>query len=474
MLWAYDGQLRRYVVQMMRLMSLFPVRDGQGREKKVPVGYGDLTRQVGHIIKENSENKMPSVPRMSVYITGLELDRTRAMDSTHTHSVNVREREFDEESRQYLNKQGKNYTIERLVPTPYTLRCNVDIWTSNTEQKFQLLEQILVWFHPSMEIQTSDNWIDWTSITTVELENIVYSNRSVPTGIDSEIDVATLTFVIPIWISAPAKVKKLGVITNIITNLFAENSDEINSGYTIPEINAYNDSVFSGVKETKHGRQSATQLTDIQTNVNFGDCDVFVDGDTVELIRNQTIESVDWSSIIEGEPGEYIPGLSTIHLHNLDSDIMVAGSFEIDPNNNDQLLVSWDKDTFPSDTVISGPGGDKTTVSYIIDPANFDPTKVKTPGLRLLILGDIGSEQSKNGPKAWKNKDGSDFVAQENDIIEWTGSKWSIVFDASAHDGDVVYTTNLNTITQYKFINQEWLMSVDGLYPVGTWRLQLS
>lgn len=455
-------------------MSLFPVRDGQGREKKVPVGYGDLTRQVASIIKENSENKIPSVPRMSVYITGLELDRSRAMDATHTHSVNVKEREYDEESQSYLNRQGKNYTIERLVPTPYIMRCNVDIWTSNTEQKFQLLEQILVWFHPSMEIQTSDNWVDWTSITTVELENITYSNRSVPTGIDSEIDIATLTFVIPIWISAPAKVKKLGVITNIITSLFAENKDEIHSGYTIPEINSYNDSVFAGVKEKTHGRQSATHLTDIQSNVNFGNQSVFVSGNTVELIKESSSHDLNWNTIIEVEPGEYTPGLSMIHLHNLDSDLMMSGSFEIDAEDDRVLVVQWDKDTFPSDTVISGPSGDKTTVNYIIDPLDFDPSPIKSPGVRLLLLGNVGSQKNKSGPKAWKNNDGSDLVANENDIVEWTGDKWTVVFDSKNHSGDIVYTTNLNTITQYKFIDQEWLMSVDGVYPVGTWRLDLS
>jgi len=45
----YDGQIRRYTTQMMRILSNFPVKDGKGNIKEVPVMYGDLTRQVANI-----------------------------------------------------------------------------------------------------------------------------------------------------------------------------------------------------------------------------------------------------------------------------------------------------------------------------------------------------------------------------------------------------------------------------------------
>jgi hypothetical protein len=93
------------------------------------------------------------------------------------------------------------------MPTPYKLKANVDIWASSTDQKLQLIEQICVWFNPTLELQTTDNFVDWTSITTLELENINWTNRTVPIGLESEIDIATLSFIIPIYISPPAKVK---------------------------------------------------------------------------------------------------------------------------------------------------------------------------------------------------------------------------------------------------------------------------
>ena len=78
----YDGQIRRYITQIVRLMSNFSYKDGKGKLTEIPVMYGDLTRQVANIIRENSENKIPSAPRMAVYITGIEQDLNRMADSS--------------------------------------------------------------------------------------------------------------------------------------------------------------------------------------------------------------------------------------------------------------------------------------------------------------------------------------------------------------------------------------------------------
>ena len=97
----YDGQIRRYITQMVRLMSNFSYADSKGNLVQVPVMYGDITRQVGAIIKDNSENKIPSAPRIGVYVTGLEMDRTRTADSSYTGKVHLRERAYDEEGKEY-------------------------------------------------------------------------------------------------------------------------------------------------------------------------------------------------------------------------------------------------------------------------------------------------------------------------------------------------------------------------------------
>ncbi len=98
----------------------------------------------------------------------------------------------------------------------------------------------------------------------------------------------------------------------------------------------------------------------------------------------------------------------------------------------------------------------------------------------MLLLGSIGSTSNTDGADAWKNTDNSDFVAGANDIIEYTGTNWHIVFDASADKliyNDVVittlYTTNLNTGVQYYWDGDQWLLSVDGEYAKGDWTINL-
>src|SRR5210317_172457 len=246
----YDGQIRRYITQIVRLMSNFSYKDGSGKLTEVPVMYGDITRQVGHILRDNSENKIPSAPRMAVYVTGLEMDTTRLADSSYVNKLNIRERAYDSNGKEYLNTEGKNYTVERLMPTPDTLSANVDLWTTNTDQKLQLMEQILMLFNPSLEIQTTDNYVDWTSLSVVEIANINFSGRTIPMGTDSEIDVATLNFTTPIYISPPTKVKKLGVVTQIIASIYNEKTGNIDLGQSMPELQAYSDDYSKSVKST--------------------------------------------------------------------------------------------------------------------------------------------------------------------------------------------------------------------------------
>ena len=68
----YDGQIRRYITQMVRMLSNFSYKDGQGALVKIPVLYGDLSRQVGSILKDNSELKLLNAPKITIYITTLD------------------------------------------------------------------------------------------------------------------------------------------------------------------------------------------------------------------------------------------------------------------------------------------------------------------------------------------------------------------------------------------------------------------
>lgn len=484
MQYFYDGQIRRYITQMIRLLSNFQYGTGDGTLKTIPVTYGDITRQVAHIIRDNSENKIPSVPRMGVYMTGLELDRTRLSDSSYTNKVHIRERAYDENNNEYLNYQGKNYTVERLMPTPYTLTVNADIWTSNTDQKLQIMEQILMLFNPSMEIQTTDNYVDWTSLTVVELDNINLSNRSIPVGTESEIDVGSLTFRLPIYISPPAKVKRLGVIQSIIASIFNEDTGTIELGSATPVLDAYDDVPKASAQSsstaqttnadgsvdvsTKNNKIYKSSADSVQT-ITYQDFDLYIMNDVAYIISKGKVGETSWRGLMEALPGTYSAGISQLRLVKDDSSyagLEIVGTVTVNPLNETELHINFDGDTLPTDTVITGPVNTGGSIDYVIDPGKFDPTQEKSNGLRILLLGEIPQGQS------WKNADGSLLEASENDIVEWDGASWHVIFDADS-TSTINYITNLNTGIQYKWTGSEWILSYYGEYPQGTWSLDL-
>jgi hypothetical protein len=504
----YDAQIRRYITQLIRMLSNFQVQDGHGNEKQVPVMYGDLTRQVANILRDNSENKIPTAPRMAVYVTGLEMDRDRTADSSLISKRHVRERTYDSATGEYLNTQGKNYTVERYMPAPYTLKVTADIWASNAEQKLQIIEQILVLFNPSFEIQTTDNYLDWTSLTVVNMEGITFSSRSIPVGVDSEIDVASLQFSTPIYLTPPAKVKRLGVTTSIISNIFNEQNGDINLGATLAgQIDGTEPTfvtrVNTGPLSDDSEADGSTQTVDDGEFPNVGDGQmdfntkrlfdktsvsstyqnygISVQDDVAKLVWRNKVGEVSWNELIQAYPGTYQSDVSRILLKASDSDNYITGTFTINPLDDTKIVINFDSDTLPDDTVISGPARSTnsfTTIDYIVDPLRFNPDTVKQSGLRLLILSEIGNATNDDGPDAWKNTNGTDFIAGESDIIEWDGANWHIVFDASgADDGSTgspaTYTSNLNTGIQYKWNGEYWIKSYEGEYSGATWTILL-
>lgn len=462
MMFFYDGQIRRYVVQIIRMLSGFKYQTSDGIVRSVPVMFGDMSRQAANIINNNSENTVQSVPRIAVYITGLELDRTRLRDQTFVSKMHIREREISEDGSHYLNTQGKNYTVERLMPTPYKLTLKADIWASNTEQKLQILEQILVFFNPSLEIQTTDNFVDWTSLSVVNLNDITYSSKPIPVGTDDQPDITTLDFDTPIWISAPAKVREMGVITKIITNIFDE-SNPIQEGfeYGKPLSTVYTTIGNFGILVWDN------QVTIIDHNGAFRELEK--DSDTPFEVMSQEIS---WNTVFDVYPNKFRSGISQIFLQQASGN-RVIGTVEIDPQDDTKLVVKWDQDTFPSNTLVASTvySVGRGTIDAIINPRSFNPSN-KTVGMRFMILDDIGNEGNYAGPIAWRNGDGTDFVAKANDLIEWNGYKWEIVLQASTVY-EPVFVTNLKTGIQYKLEDHDWIKSFEGEYEAGTWQLVL-
>lgn len=485
MLHFYDGQIRKYITQIIRMLSNFTYKDIDGKLVQIPVTYGDMTRQVASIIRDNSENKLPSAPRLAVYITGLELDRQRLADPSFVQKQNIIERQFNKDTNEYDNTAGKKYTVEKLMPSPYNLSISADIWSTNTEQKLQILEQILMLFNPSIEIQSNDNFVDWTSLSVVELENINYSSRTIGSSSETEIDVATLGFKTPIWISPPLKVKKLNIISSIVTSIFDERRGVVDLEQSDPVLQAYADNkskavlksnisvdedgnILKNISNLGNEKQAAASIV----NSTYLELDIFVLDGQIKLAKNGIPTGTNWTNyFLMFADSFYEPWITEIRLQNADFESDIVGTVKVNADDQSILDVRWDLDSIPGDTILNGPTGNKNKIDYIIDPTKTNPENLKFVGLRLILLGQgIGDIDNVDGADAWKNSNGTDFVAGVNDIVEWNGTSWTIVFDASEADS-IIYTTNLNTGVQYKFDAGEWLLSYEGEYPKGSWRI---
>ena len=461
--WFYDGQVKRYLTQFMRLMSSFSYKDAKGNLVTIPVRYGDMTRQVASIINKNSENVIQSAPFIACYIKDLQFDRNRLQDPTFVHKLNIRERAFDENNQEYLNFQGSNYTIERIMPTPYLATFAADIWTTSFDQKLQLFEQISVLFTPSLEIQTSNNYIDWTSLSVLEIESQTFESRTIPQGLESAISISNYTFKAPIWISPPAKVKKLGIITKIINNIFNEGGENDNPERIFLNVEADSRKIITPTGCELLVLESRAKLLPIKKiNIQL----------TIDKQIPENLQS--WLSILDLYPGKFQNGLSQLRLLKANGSEVVA-FMTLNPDNESEMVLIYDEDTIPANSIISDLTNtySRGTVDAIIDPGSYNPG---TPEIdtRYLILEDINYHpgQTFSGPAAWKNLDNSDFVARANDIIQWDGSKWNIIFNAQI-ESNVTYITNLFTGIQYKWESQQWSKSFEGLYEEGTWRIIL-
>lgn len=453
---AYDGQIRRFVIQFVRMVSNFQVEfgkntDGDRTLQTVPVYYGDMSRQAAMILRGNSENSLNAVPAMACYISGLSYDQTRLQNPYHEGVVRIRERTYNDIDQTYEQSQDGIYTVERLMPAPYKLTMKLDIWTSNTEQKHQLIEQMMPLFNPGLEIQSTDNYVDWSSLSVVLLTDVQYSSRTVPQGGEESIDVATLTFEMPIWLSLPAKVKKMGVVAQIIASIYDAQGD------LSPEV------VFA-----TQGLMSQQRFTPMNYEL------VYM-GNTLTLYKNNATEAEDgvvygtkvrWANLVNLY-GKLTNGISEVRLTFAypDGPHEIAGTVAFSPTDETQLLFTPFEATLPANTL--------DAVDAIIDPRNVTVgNNILNPavGTRYLILNPIGDIATES-PVAWAGEPGTNLIARANDIIEWNGSYWTVAFDS--REPAVQYVSNLTTTIQYRWTGSEWVKSYEGLYGSGEWSLVL-
>lgn len=437
----YDGVQRRFLEQIVRAFSGYQympgIRNGvQSAAMMVPCRMANHDKTVANIMQNVSTNTLLTVPLITVWQTGLEGRRADVQYPGHIDTLQVTERAIS--GGKYTSAKGNSYTVQRLMPRPFEMKVQVDIWTSNMEQKAMLMEQILTVVYPTFDIQNSENALDWTALSTMTLTDITYSSVSMPVGTSNDIDVASMVFSLPIWLSPPAKVREQHIIQTIITNIYEQ-----------------------------HGSSNQEIISDSFMSRNIttpGDYHVRVEGNEVTLLNSKGGEFMadgsvpSWTSTL-ALYGNLNPTVSQIRFttsQNFDDPAFIAGTIQLDPVYPNKLIWQLDVDTLPGNTL--------PPVNAILTPANNYPghgIPFAAAGQRYLLMGDL------NPSNAWGT-----FTAKENDIITYNGMAWVVSFQATINPTPQ-HMLNLHTGNQLRWTGTEWTMGIDNIYPPGYWHLAL-
>jgi hypothetical protein len=268
-------------------------------------------------------------------------------------------------------------------------------------------------------------------------------------GASDQIDVATLTFELPIWLALPSKVKKLGVVQRMIASVYDANGNIDTTLQDLPTNAILCQRVITPMEYGLVYYNNTLRLIK-QTNIVTETLDgAFVD---------PTLANNSWKNLIDDYGLTLLNGTSEIRLDQPNGSTLI-GTVSYHPTDSALLLFSPFLDTVPANTV--------TPVTAIIDPLNMpvDSTYINAvTGTRYLILNDIGSAAAWGG-----------IVAKANDIIEFNGTNWQVAFVAST-ETDIKYLTNLKSGLQFKWLpdQQQWFKSTEGKYEPESWAIVLS
>jgi hypothetical protein len=276
-------------------------------------------------------------------------------------------------------------------------------------------------------------------------------------GTENPIDIATLKFSLPIWISSPAKVKKLGVIERVIASMYDAQGD-------LQDAVTNNDLLLgTRVKVTPYNYKvvligNKLQCLQDRTIVDQSNSSLVAP----DLVSNSNLQ---WPAVVSVY-GVLRPGISQIRLEQPDG-TEVIGTISLDPNDERFMLFDVDPDTVPQNTLAA--------IDAVINPQTSGPQDgldSAVEGQRYLLTEPTGSLENQYNPIEWQGANGRPLIAEANDIIEYSNNYWHVVFNASVMPGGQ-YVTNLTTGLQYFWTGQMWIKSYQGVYPGGEWSIVL-
>lgn len=198
----YKHQFRSVILQFMQLFAWLSVNQAKpGQPQKlvgVPVHYGLKDRVAAAILAGNTQNSVMRLPSMAVNLSGIDLapERLKGYGVPSNTKILPYGGQFPDDIKTTIYAQ----------PVPLHLRFSVSIMSTNLDEKYQILEQILGLFSRNyqVQIQTSVDGIVANKIVSVEMDSIA-NESTYPPGADRRSIIHELQFKALVYFSAPSE-----------------------------------------------------------------------------------------------------------------------------------------------------------------------------------------------------------------------------------------------------------------------------
>lgn len=199
----YNRQIKRYIGAFMAIFAGIKIQtgareDGATRFIDVPVAYGSKDRVAAAALADNTQNALVRLPMMSAYMRSLTLAPNRMKG------------QGIERTSTYVPQGGilpdDIVSLKQRMPVPYDMGMELCVYTTNMDTHCQILEQIMMLFDPSVEIERSDGNFDWAKNIVVTIDDVDF-DENYPAMADRRKLQTNIRFTMPIWIESPASYK---------------------------------------------------------------------------------------------------------------------------------------------------------------------------------------------------------------------------------------------------------------------------
>jgi len=227
----YGRILKHHVMMFANIFVGLKVSSGKdacGEDEliDVPISYASKDRVTSSIGAGFTQNKLFTLPAMAIYLRGIDLapDRLKGLYRHEKIKFLPSGAVFPDDVR----------VVKRYMPVPYDLDMELSIYASNTDQAYQMIEQILILFNYDIQLQRNDSPFDWTKIYRAELTSI-NNEEQVPLGTDAKRMIMwTLNFKVGAYMTLPLEIRdeiireihlRTGNLNQIQLNEYDENGN---------------------------------------------------------------------------------------------------------------------------------------------------------------------------------------------------------------------------------------------------------